>query len=151
MRCRGDNNVQMTTIESARRWARTWEHAWAALDTEAIVDLYASDALLSTEPFREPYRGREGVRAYVSRVFGEEEDPQVDVGVPVIDGPRAAVPWWASLRESGADTTLAGVSILRFDADGLVVEQWDAWNVVRQRRRPPREWGPFATPITRQP
>jgi ketosteroid isomerase-like protein len=138
----------MRTAEGAERWAATWKRAWEALDAEAIVGLYAPDALLSTEPFREPYAGRDGVRAYVGRVFAEEEDPQVHVGAPIVEGARAAVPWWASLREDGVDTTLAGVSILRFDDAGLVTEQWDAWNVVRERRPPPEAWGPFAAPIT---
>lgn len=136
----------MTPIDAARRWSETWRHAWEGVDTEAIVALYATDALLSTEPFREPYRGREGVRAYVSRVFGEEEDPRVQVGEPIVDGDRAAVPWWATLREEGADITLAGTSMLRFDPDGLVLEQWDAWNLVRERREPPGDWSPFAGP-----
>ena len=139
----------MTSVDSARRWAGTWKTAWEALDTEAIVSLYAIDAVLSTEAFREPYLGRDGVRTYVSRVFGEEEDPQVDVGAPVVDGARAAVPWWASLREDGIDTTLAGISFLRFDSDGLVAEQWDAWNVVPGRREPPKDWGPFSARATR--
>lgn len=50
--------------------------------------------------------------------------------------------WWASLREDGADATLAGTSVLRFDDDGLVIEQWDAWNVLAERRKPPA-WSPF--------
>ena len=134
-------------MEPAHRWAAIWKSAWENLDTEAIVSLYAIDALLSTEPFREPFRGREGVRVYVSTVFGEGEDPHVDVGKPIVDGARAAVPWWASLREEGTDTTLSGTSILRFDENGLVVEQWDSWNVIRGRRLPPEGWGPFNTPI----
>lgn len=142
-----NHNVGMTTIDSARRWAETWKSAWESLDTEAIVALYAIDVLLSTEAFRDPYLSRDGVRAYVSRVFGEEEDPQVEVGVPIVDGKRAAVPWWASLREEGVDTTLAGISLLRFNVDGLVTEQWDAWDLMLQRRGPPKDWGPFATPI----
>ncbi len=133
----------MESVEAARRWAATWQQGWEALDTEAIVALYATDATLSTEPFREPYRGRDGVRAYVSRVFAEEEEPEVHVGAPIVDGDRAAVPWWASLRENGTDTTLAGTSLLRFDADGLVVEQWDTWNLAHERRSPPRRWSPF--------
>ena len=56
---------------------------------------------------------------------------------PIVNGDRASVSWWASLREEGADTTLAGTSVLRFDPDGLVVEQWDTWNVLRARRSPP--------------
>lgn len=133
----------MTPSDAAQRWAATWKTAWEALDVEAIVALYATDALLSTEPFREPYRGRDGTRAYVARVFGEEENPRVDVGVPIVEGDRAAVSWWASLCEDGADTTLAGTSVLLFDTEGLVVEQWDTWNLVPERRPPPADWGPF--------
>jgi hypothetical protein len=84
------------------------------------------------------------VRSYLSGAFGEEENPRVQVGMPIVHGDRAAVSWWASLREEGTDTTLAGTSALRFDADGLVAEQWDAWNVVREGRQPPGDWGPFA-------
>lgn len=134
----------MTTGNAARRWALTWRTCWEALDPEPIVALYADDALLSTEPFRAPYRGRDGVRSYVARVLGEEDDPSVWVSVPLVDGDRASVSWWASLREDGADTTLAGTSVLRFDADGLVAEQWDTWSVLPERREPPADWGPFA-------
>ena len=109
---------------------------------EPILAGYAADALLSTEPFREPLRGIEGVRDYVTRVLGEEEDPRVRMAEPIVDGDRAAVSWWASLREDGADTTLAGTSVLRFDATGLVVDQWDAWNLLRERRDPPA-WSPL--------
>ena len=128
---------------AARRWAAAWSSGWAALDPEPILACYAEDAVLSTQPFREPYRGREGVREYVTRVFGEEEEPRVRFAEPIVDGDRAAVAWWASLRESGADATLAGTSLLRFDADGLVREQWDAWNVLDARREPPPAGTPF--------
>lgn len=97
------------------------------------MTLYAEDALLSTELSRDPNRGRDGVREYVAMVFGEEKDPVVVVSAPIVDARRAAVSWWASLREDGVDTTLAGTSVLEFDADGLVVEQWDTWNQVSRR------------------
>ena len=119
-----------------------WREGWEALDPEPILALYAPGALHSTEPFREPYRGIEGVSEYVTQALGEEEDPKVWMSEPIVDGDRAAVSWWASLRENGADTTLAGTSVLRFDADGLVVEQWDAWNQLRDRRDPPH-WVPL--------
>lgn len=132
------------TRDAAIGWAQTWRTAWEALDVEAIVALYAEDALLSTEPFRDPYRGRDGVRAYVSRVFAEEDDPRVWISEPIVDGDRAAISWWASLHEDGADATLTGTSVLRFDHAGLVAAQWDAWNALDRRRDPPTDWGPFA-------
>jgi ketosteroid isomerase-like protein len=132
----------MTPADGARRWAQAWKHGWESLDAEPILACYAPDAWLSTEPFREPYRGREGVREYVSGVLAEEEDPRVWMSEPIVDGDRASISWWASLREDGADTTLAGTSVLRFDRDGLVTEQWDAWNRLAERRDPPRS-SPF--------
>ena len=135
----------MTDIRAAAiRWARTWTEAWEALAVEPIVALYAPDVTFSSEPFREPSRGRDGARAYVSRVFAEEEGPRVWTSHPLVDGDRAAVSWWASLREDGAERTLAGTSVLRFDAAGMVVEQWDAWNALDGRSDPPTSWGPFA-------
>lgn len=131
----------MTSAEAARRWAETWQRCWEALDAEPIIALYAEDSVFSSEPFREPYRGREGVRAYVERVFAEEESPRARFAEPMVDGDRAAVSWWTSMREDGAEVTLAGTSVLRFDAAGLVTEQWDAWNVADGRRDPPDRAG----------
>src|SRR5687767_834617 len=111
----------MTDIRmAAARWARTWTEAWGALDVEPIVALYAPDATFSTEPFREAYRGHPGVREYVTRAFAEEEGPRVWVSEPIVDGNRAAISWWAALREDDGDATLAGTSVVRYDDDGLV-------------------------------
>lgn len=128
---------------AAARWAHAWKHAWEALDAEPIVALYAPEAVFSSEPFREVYRGPRGVRSYVERVFGEEEDVRVRVSTPIVGGDRASISWWASLREDGEDVTLAGTSVLRFDVDGLVMEQWDAWNALAERREPPATGTPF--------
>jgi len=127
----------MDALEAARRWATAWKEGWEALDPEPVMARYAPGAIHFTEPFREPSRDASEVRAYVERVFGEEQDPRVWIGEPVADGDRAAITWWASLREEGADTTLAGTSVLRFDTEGLVVEQWDSWNQLDERREPP--------------
>ena len=126
----------MDTHDAARRWAEAWKHGWEALDVETVMALYAPGAIHFTEPFREPANNASDIRAYVERVFGEEEDPRVWIGEPIVDGDRAAIAWWASLREEGADVTYAGTSVMRFDADGLVLEQWDSWNQLPERREP---------------
>ena len=129
------------SIEAARRWAETWKTAWEAKDTEAIVALYHADVIFSTQPFRTPYLRQAGVREYVSQAFAEEEGPRVWIGQPVVAGDRAAIEWWAAVTENAVETTLAGTSVLRFDADGLVVEQRDTWNQADSRREPPDGWG----------
>jgi hypothetical protein len=78
----------------------------------------------------------------VSSCFAEEADPRVWMAHPIVDGDRAAISWWASLREGGVDTRLAGTSILRFDRAGLVVEQWDSWNRADGRGEP-QDWSPL--------
>ncbi len=50
-------------------------------------------------------------------------------GTPIVDGDQAAVPWSAQTRlTDGGTEDLAGVSLVRFRADGLVVEERDFWN-----------------------
>ena len=133
----------MDAREAARRWAEAWKRGWETLDPEPILALYAADATHVTEPFRKAARGRDAIREYVERVLAEEEDPRVWMAQPIVDGSHAAIAWWASLREDGADSTLAGISLVHFDAEGLVVDQWDAWNHVAERREPGAP-GPFA-------
>ena len=103
--------------------------------------LYQQDTLFSTQPFRVAYLRQAGVREYVGQAFAEEEAARVWIGSPIVEDDRAAIEWWAALKENGVETTLAGTSVLRFDDEGLVVEQRDTWNQVDGRREPPDNWG----------
>jgi ketosteroid isomerase-like protein len=119
-------------IDAAQRWAQTWRDAWPVRDTEAIVGLYAAKCRHSSAPFREPYEGHRGVRAYFSSAFATETEPAtVWFGSPIVTGERAAVEWWARLTEADGPVTLAGCSILTFDDLGLVVDQRDYWHLSR--------------------
>jgi ketosteroid isomerase-like protein len=127
---------------AAQRWADTWRRAWERHDVEAIVALYAPTAVYSTQPFREAYRGRRGAREYVSQAFAAEEHVEAWFGRPIVAGDRASVAWWACTVEQGRAVTLAGTSTLRFDEDGLVLEEWDTWNQVEGGIPPDPDWGP---------
>lgn len=127
--------------DAASRWAGTWQRCWESGDVEPIVELYADDAVFSGHPFREVYRGRDGVRTYVAGAFGDESEVRAWFGEPIASGDRAAVQWWAALREAGEEVTLVGTSVLRFDGDGLVAEQYDTWHMTPGRREPPAGWG----------
>ena len=124
----------MDTGDAARRWIDGWLRGWRALDPEPIVALYADDCLFLSHPFREP----QTPRGYVGWAFAEEDWAEPWFGVPVVDGDRAAVEWWAFVREDGRVITLAGTSLLRFREDGQCVEQRDAWAAAdgRVERRP---------------
>jgi hypothetical protein len=110
------------TREAARRWADVWERGWREHDAEAIRALYAEEAYWSQHPFREPDS------AYLARVFAEEKSARCEFGTPIVDGDRAAVEWNGQTElVDGGTEDLVGVSLLRFDRDGLVLEQRDIW------------------------
>jgi hypothetical protein len=118
------------TRTAARRWADTWARAWPAKDVEAIAALYAPEADFRSHPFREP----EDARAYVRRVFAEEEgETECRFREPLVDADRAAVEYRAVLVYEGKETTLAGTTLLRFRSDGLVVEHRDYWALEQGR------------------
>jgi len=58
-------------------------------------------------------------------------------GEPVVAGDRAVVEYWAVVVEDGGETTIAGVALLRFGADGLVRSQNDYWASEPGAREPP--------------
>ena len=114
---------RMDTRQAARRWAETWERGWPGHDVAAISALYAQDAFWQQHPFHDPEPG------YLARVFAEEESAECRFGAPIVDGDQAAVHWSAQARlTDGGTEDLAGVSLLRFGTDGLVVEERDFWN-----------------------
>lgn len=123
---------EMNTAAAAERWVAEWDRGWSQLDPEPVVALYADDAHFVAHPFRAP----ESAAEYVRRQFAEEEWAEPWFGRPVVDGDRAAVEWRAYVREDGLDVTLAGVSLLRFDAAGQCIEQRDTWAVEQGRVDP---------------
>jgi hypothetical protein len=114
----------MDTREAAERWRQTWEWGWRAHEAANIVALYAEGAYFQSHPFRDPQSPRD----YIEPTLDEEESAECEFGEPIVDGDRAAVGWSAETKlKDGGTEKLAGVSLLRFDGDGLVVEQRDFW------------------------
>jgi hypothetical protein len=126
--------------EAARGWAEVWQRSWPIKDVEAIVALYADQAQYRALVLRGPELGIGGVRAYLQRIFDEEDDIECRFGEPVAAGDRAAVEWWAGWIEDGEPLTMAGVTMLRFDVNGLVVDHRDYWNQSDRRERPFDGW-----------
>ena len=112
--------LPMDTRKAAQRWADVWQRGWREHDAAAITALYAEGAFWQQDPFREPEAG------YLTRVFTEEESCECQFDKPIVDGDQAAVRWSARTRlANGESENLAGVSLLRFNSSGLVVEHLD--------------------------
>jgi uncharacterized protein (TIGR02246 family) len=123
---------------AARAWVEGWSRAWPAGDAELVATLYTEDASFNEHPFREPRKGAAGAREYAEWTFGAQADAECRFGEPIVSGDRAAVDWWAIVTDTDGDAeTLVGASILRFAADGRVVEQRDVWAAEPGRRELP--------------
>ncbi len=118
------------------RWRETWLRAWPAKDLDAIAALYAPGARFRSMPFRD----LQEPRAYVESTFSEQDEAEVWFGEPIVSGERATCEYWGVVTYQGRAETIAGVSVIRFDSDGLVVDQRDYWNVQEGRREPPEGW-----------
>jgi hypothetical protein len=112
------------TRAAAEKWREVWARGWRAQEADEIVALYAPGAYFQSHPFRQPVEPAD----YIVPTLAEEEAAECEFGEPIVNGDRAAVEWSAetSLKDGGTEK-LAGVSLLRFDAGGLVVEQRDFW------------------------
>jgi hypothetical protein len=124
----------MDARAAVQSWIDGWTRGWQAGDPEPIAALYAGDAVFRSHPFREP---EASARDYVLRAFADETLVECRFGEPVVDGERAAVEYWAVLGTPSGEQTLAGITVLRFGPDGLVVEHRDYWSM-EPGRTPPR-------------
>jgi hypothetical protein len=114
----------MDTRAAAERWRDVWARGWRSGEAGEIVALYAKGAHFQSHPFRDAVAPAD----YIVPTIAEEESAECEFGEPIVDGERAAVEWSAETRlKDGGAERLAGVSLLRFDEDGLVVEQRDFW------------------------
>jgi hypothetical protein len=128
----------MDVEAAARAWIDTWDRAWRTKDANALSPVYADDVVFRSHPFREPQSPVE----YARGAFEEEgEELELWWGDPLVSDDRAAVEWWATLKENGEPVTIAGTSLLRFGADGRVVDQHDYWALSPGRTAPWRGWG----------
>lgn len=129
----------MTT--NVQRWLDDYRNAWVSRDPEAAAAIFSEDATYQDQPYEEPYRGRAGVREYWTKVTTTQSDIQLEYGTPIIDGDRAAVEWWVTLKNDGFELTLAGEFYLVFDGDGLVRTLREYWHFVEGARTPIAGWG----------
>ncbi|WP_062349948.1 nuclear transport factor 2 family protein [Herbidospora yilanensis] len=115
----------MNTREIARRFAQTWQTGWAVHDVDLLLSLYAPGIVHHSMPFREPHRGLDALREYLTWSFAEEDVLDVRFGEPLVDGDTAAIEFRVRAREG----ELAGCVFVTFDAEGLAVATRDYWHM----------------------
>jgi SnoaL-like domain len=88
-------------------------------DIEAIAAVYAEGAAFRSHPFRP----LESPRDYAARVLAAGPVADAVFERPLIDGDRAAVEY----RVIAEGEEIRGITVLRFDDQGQVVDHRDYW------------------------
>jgi hypothetical protein len=122
-------------------WLAAYREAWIERDPAAAAALFTDDATYQEQPYEEAIAGSAGVRDYWATTTATQRDVDLRYGTPLVVGSRVAVEWWVTLANGGAEITLAGSFMLKFDDTGLCSELREYWHVAEGRRRPPSGWG----------
>jgi len=122
-------------------WLDGYRTAWEGRDPDAAAALFTEDATYLEQPYQAAFQGRDGVRDYWAGVTATQEDVQFRYGTPIVDGRRAAVEWWVTMRNGGVDITLAGEFFLQFDEAGLCRDLREYWHFGEGRLTPQPGWG----------
>ena len=119
----------MTPKEAASAWVDAWTTGWRNHDAKVIAARYAADCEFLSQPFRPIGVGHSAAAAYARQAFEEEKSSSFVFGQPLVgeDG-RAAFEYRAVITDNnGSLSTLAGVTLLHFNDDGLVTNHRDYW------------------------
>jgi SnoaL-like domain len=130
--------VPLTDIEA---WIEAYGRAWRERDPDAVVAIFTEDAVYRSSPFREPHIGSDGIRAYWRDVTSDQESLDLRFGAGVVENNRAAVEWWAIVREDEKETTYPGILMLRFAPDGRCEELRECWHERDGHIEPHNGWG----------
>jgi ketosteroid isomerase-like protein len=123
------------------RWLAAYAQAWRDGDAGAIAELFTEDATSANDPHAPAHAGRPAIAAYWAAEIAGQSGVRPRFGSPVVDGDRAAVEWWATLREPDP-VTYAGCLVLRFAPDGRCAELREYWNrLPGAQTEPPDRWG----------
>src|SRR5437867_3797967 len=126
---------------AVNRWIRGYAKAWREKNAKAIASLFTEDAKYYSHPFRAANDGRKGILEYTLGALDVEEVYEVRFGRPMAEGSKAAVEYWATMKEKLEDVTLAGFVMLHFGRNGLCKELRDYWILQAGRHQAPPNWG----------
>jgi len=126
---------------AVNRWIRIYSKAWLKKDAKAIASLFTEDASYHSHPFRPVNQSRKSILDYTLGALDIGQVYEVRFGKPVVEGSRAAVEYWTTMKEKLEDVTLAGCIMLRFAKNGLCKELHDYWVLQTGRQQAPPNWG----------
>lgn len=128
---------------NVQEWIDAYAAAWRTRDPDAAAALFTEDGAYHDDPFGEPHRGHDGVRAYWEQTCATQDQVTTRFGTPVVEGGggRAAVEFWVTNLADGEPSTLVGILLLRFAPDGRCQQLREVWFARAGHHEPPTSWG----------
>jgi steroid Delta-isomerase len=93
-------------------------------------EFYAEHACFK-DPFNE-VRGLPAIRRIFSHMFAQVQEPRFVVTEKVSDGVTAFLVWTFNFRRGGKAESIRGVTRLRWDASGKVIDHRDYWDAAEE-------------------
>jgi uncharacterized protein (TIGR02246 family) len=121
-------------------WVESLRSAWESADPVKIGALFTDEAEYLTNPFGKALQGRDSIVAYWSEEISTQDNVEVRMGRPMIDGERAAVEWWAVVTNDASQVTDSGVLMLEFSGDRCR-RLAEYWMLGEGRIAPAEGWG----------
>ena len=109
-------------------WVAGYERAWREPGTDALGELFTSEATYSTSPYTEPHRGLDAIRAMWEEERNPGEDFSMDAEVVAVDGDRGVVRLMVEYRKPRRQQ-YRDLWVVRLDGDGRCseFEEWPFW------------------------
>jgi hypothetical protein len=113
----------MTDLEAVTRWVDGYVRAWNSNDPHDIGELFSEDAAYYTEPFREPWRGRETI---VSSWLERRDEPgeTTFTWYPVTVSPELSIVQGTTVYPT---ETFSNLWLIRLDTVGQCREFTEWW------------------------
>lgn len=129
------------TSDVVTDWLESFGRVWREADAIAAAGIMTPDASYRNSPFLDvPYVGFNAIKGFWDAALVGVTDVKFHYGTPVIEGSRAGVEWWTTLRSYGEPYTLAGNFLLTFD--GSLVSDLRESFVKQSGAHPPHDgWG----------
>jgi uncharacterized protein (TIGR02246 family) len=106
------------------RWVQGYVRAWETNAPEDIGELFTEDATYYTAPFREPWRGRDGIVAGWLDRKDEQGDWSFRHEVVAVSGDVAFVRGWTEYR---TDSDYSNLWVIRLTGDDRCSEFTEWW------------------------
>ena len=111
-----------------------YKRAREARDVDAVMELYAPDAEHRDDPFHEPYRGGNAIRAMWNDIARSEVNVEFDAERVYVAGRTVLASWHAAYTDAtnGDRVRMRGFATFELDATGLIerLREWPLSRVV---------------------